>query len=53
MNAATIIVLAVVIALVAFALYTATRKGGSNCSCGDCSKKEGCPYCDGKGGKCD
>ena len=53
MNAASIIILALVVALVAFALYSVLRKDRGACSCGECSKRGTCPYCDGKVDKCD
>lgn len=49
MNVASVIILAIVAALVALALYFAFRKGGSACSCGDCAQKGSCPHC---GGEC-
>ncbi|MBO6046011.1 MAG: hypothetical protein J6P69_09225 [Bacteroidales bacterium] len=48
MNAASIVILAIVVALVAIALYFVLRKDGNTCSC--CEQKEGCPYSG--GGKC-
>ena len=42
MNVASIIVLAVVLALVALALRTALRRDSGSCSC--CSQKGSCPY---------
>ena len=52
MNAVSIIVLALVVALCALALRSALRKGRGSCSCGSCSKKESCPYCDHAGTSC-
>ena len=48
MNAASIIILAAVAALVVLALRTLLRKDGRSCSCGSCVKKDDCPYCSGK-----
>ena len=42
MNAVSIVILAVVAALVVLALRTALRKDAGGCSC--CSQKDGCPY---------
>ena len=45
MNAVSIIVLAVVLALVALALRAALRRDRGPCSCSACDRKDGCPYC--------
>ena len=42
MNAASIVILAIVVALAALALYFVLRKDGNACSC--CEQKDGCPY---------
>ena len=42
MNAVSIVILAVVAALVVLALRTALRKDAGGCSC--CSQKGSCPY---------
>lgn len=42
MNAVSIVILAIVVALAALALRRALRKDGSACSC--CEQKDGCPY---------
>ena len=42
MNAVSIVILAVVAALVALALRAAFRRDASSCSC--CSQKGSCPY---------
>ena len=52
MNAASIIVLAAVLALVALALRAALRRDHGSCSCSACDRKDGCPYCDGNDGRC-
>ncbi len=49
MNAISIVIIVIVVALVVLALCTALRKDGGTCSCGSCSKKDGCPY---SGGDC-
>ena len=48
MNVVSIAILAVVAALAVLALRAALRKDGGSCSCSSCSKKDGCPYCNGK-----
>lgn len=47
MNAASIIILAVVVTLVVLALRAAFRRDAGSCSCGSCEKKDNCPYCSG------
>lgn len=51
MNAVSIVILAVVAALVVLALRFAARKDGGACSC--CEQKDGCPYSGGGECHCD
>lgn len=44
MNAVSIVILAIVIVLVVFALRTVLRKEGGSCSCSSCERKGSCPY---------
>ena len=48
MNLVSIAILAVVVALAALALRAAFRRDRGPCSCSGCSKKDDCPYCNGK-----
>lgn len=46
MNAISIVIVCVVIALVVLALRSALRRDGGTCSCGGCEHEGHCPYCD-------
>ncbi|MBR5072794.1 MAG: hypothetical protein IKX29_04525 [Bacteroidales bacterium] len=49
MNAISIVIIAIVVALVVLSLRTALRKEGGACSCSSCERKSSCPY---SGGNC-
>ena len=48
MNAISVLIIVIVVALVVLALRSALRKEGGSCTCSGCEHKDGCPYCDKK-----